>query len=59
MLAGQDDKANRKDLTDKIKITIYKLTESSDSSGLFGADPISIRNFDGDTLALIYINWEF
>jgi hypothetical protein len=50
---GEVEQAATNDLRELIKMKIYKLTESSDSSGLSGADPVSFGNFDEDTLSFL------
>ena len=47
-LADEDDIIERTDLRSIMKVKIFKLTESTDASGLFDADPISFCEDDSD-----------
>lgn len=53
VLSGENQKSDRVDLRDVVKMMVFKLSEANDSAGLCDADPTSIGKFDEETLSFL------
>lgn len=53
VLSGENQKSDRVDLRDVVKMMVFKLSEANDSAGLCDADPTSIGEFDEETLSFL------